>query len=161
MHSPRRPDTRQAYDERRALPRFALHVDFAAEFLDDVLAHAEPEARPLAFFLGREKRFENVVANFHRNPLPRVADPEFARAVFSGERFDGDRSRIDHRLAGVVHEIEDDLLHEMRLDAHVNGVLAEIHLAPMFAHRGFQHRQGERNDFVERHANLSLIGPAF
>ncbi len=120
----RQLDARQVDLERGAPPRLAVHPDVAAALLHDAVHGREAEARTFAEFLGGEERLEqprlcgpidadacvghgehHVAARLHRPVLPRVRGVE----IHAGG-LDGESAAPGHGVAGVDHQVHDDLL---------------------------------------------------
>src|SRR5215469_7146471 len=107
---------RQAYHKRRSF-RFRIVVthDLAAMFADDSVTDTQPQSRPLAHFLGREKWIKNAL---------RIADPDAVVAerdfnpASGASAHDLDPScppGFAHGVIGVVENIQEDLLQLMRV----------------------------------------------
>src|SRR6187549_1367465 len=89
-----------------------VHFDRAAGRRDEVAAHRETEARARARCLRREERIEDASAITRRNAWTVVRHAQLRRdPACRRTRRDRDRAAgVAHRLGGVLHEIDEDLL---------------------------------------------------
>ena len=156
---------RQIDAEGRADAFLALAGDVAAGLLDDAIDHRQAKSGALADFLGGEERFEDLF--FHRSRYARAVVRHFDGDVIGGDEtglaeigaFGGgdvlcrqrDRAIVPagHGVAGVDHEIDDDLLELVDVGLHqpqVAAVLeADFHgLADKAAQQHLQVRQNVR-----------------
>ena len=112
---------RQLDDERRAFADDTLDADAAVVLLDDLPAHTQPQAGAavavLVGQLGREERLEDLPQVLRGDPGTRVGDLDLDRvAVVALADFEPQAAAVEHRLAGVDDEVQDDLLDLPRHD---------------------------------------------
>src|SRR5207248_4948600 len=91
-------------------PRLELHLHGALVFLNDAVAHREPETRPGG--LRRVERIEDPRERFRGDAGARVPDHETqpARTLWDRSRLDPDLAALGHGLAGIREEVHEHLL---------------------------------------------------
>src|SRR5437016_4822497 len=104
--------------------------DRAAVLLDDPLAQRQPEARPLAGWLGREERLEDLGLDVERNSGARIGDLEPNASALTveagGEADPTGGGRTPHRLMRVRDEIDHDLVELMGVAPEDGQALREV-----------------------------------
>ncbi len=92
-------------------------------FLDDGVRDRQPKAGALAHFLCREERVEDARLHVFRHTRPIVADVEHdGLALEVMPRVEDERAaavRGDHGLLGVDDQVEEHLLHLVRIGEHL------------------------------------------
>ena len=122
-----RPDTDRQLDvEGGAAPRLRLDGQAPAMFLDDRVRDGQPEARSFTDLLRREKRIENLRLHVLGHTRPVVVDLEDHRvAIGVVPGADDQRAaavRAEHRLLRVDDQVQQHLLHLVRIGKHLRAV---------------------------------------
>src|SRR5438105_4864107 len=100
---------RQVHDEVRSVPDLGLDLNMAAVFLDDAVADAQAQARPLAQRLGGEEGVKNAVPNSRINTVAVVLDVDLD-AVLRRPGANDHPAPLGAGVDGVGHQVEYDLI---------------------------------------------------
>ena len=113
---------REFHEERCARPARRLESDASAMFADDGIGHREAEPGPLADFLRREERVEDLRLHVARDAGAVVVDLEDDALAFRVVPCadDEDTAAVggEHRLFRVDDQVEQDLLDLVRVREH-------------------------------------------
>ena len=109
--------------KKDAPPVFGRQSDPAAVLLDDRVRDGQAQAGALADFLRREKRVEDLRLQFLRDPRTVVVDLEDDGVAVDVVPAADDESAAavgrEHRLLGVDDQVEQHLLHLVRVGKHL------------------------------------------
>ena len=139
---------RQLHPEGRPLPRLGLDLDPAVVLLDNTMNDREPEAHPAADILRREERLEQPPARLrgHADPGVPHRDAGGAALVGGGSRHalqpQGQGAALRHRIAGVVGQVQQQLLQARRVPEDPHRLAGRLDLeAHALAERLAEHRR--------------------
>src|SRR6266545_6668409 len=102
--------------ERATLAFGTLHRDLAAMLGDNVPADRQP--KPGAGRLSRKEWLEKPVTDVRWNAHARVLNLDHGDAP-AGQRADGQRAALRHRIDGVQDEVQEDLAKLIAVAAHL------------------------------------------
>src|SRR3990172_779859 len=148
---------RQGTEEREGRPvaGAALDLDPTTHRLDDAVADRQTEARALADPLGREEREEDLAQHLGGHATPRVLDVELHPTVLHA-RAQGDATVPADGIAGVVDEVEQDLLELVRAGDELRELWREllVHLDVRGTQVHVLHLEDPLDDALELHGRI-------
>ena len=131
--------TGQVNFKRRAGTGRAVHLDVARALADEAVGHGQAQARTLAFALGGEERFENLVDHVALHAMARVGDGQqhvlplqhigmqagvggIERDIAQGER---QATALVHRVARIDGHVQQHVFHLVRVDQGMPQAVAD------------------------------------